>query len=214
MFNESASSCPGTRTNFIFGHRLTPTRAVLVNAGSSPACHVLWVNHPRKSACALFRDQPCLVCTHHRSSANHKCKSALTTLSPSPGACALKCKLGMSSISIRARADPATLSLEGSVQLNMTAPALASAQHQMTHFQRFCQCCDVSWQSGNSIILMFACVSWKGRDPLVTCLMAVDGDVVVRGGWNDYSILRIHSSHWSERPQNSVIRAWQGTFDD
>jgi hypothetical protein len=138
----------------------------------------------------------------------------LLTLSPSPGACALKCKLGMSSISIRARADPATLSLEGSVQLNMTAPALASAQHQMTHFQRFCQCCDVSWQSGNSIILMFACVSWKGRDPLVTCLMAVDGDVVVRGGLNDYSILRIHSSHWSERPQNSVIRAWQGTFDD
>ncbi len=64
------------------------------------------------------------------------------------------------------------------------------------------------WPSGwtpvlasQELILILACVPWQDSYLLVTCLMAVNGDAVVRGGWIYYCILHIHSSHWSERPQ-------------
>ena len=149
----------------------------------------------------LIWDRPCTYCTPLTHNANHIYECALH---------------GLASISERLSADSLARNVikihQSNGWPNQSVPgSLCAAPHdparscsRSTHtalLQHFCQCCETHLHPDHLSIPLSASVPWTGRGPLLPQHIAVGGNEVMWGVWNDRSSLHVKPSHWWIRLQ-------------
>jgi hypothetical protein len=147
----------------------------------------------------LIWDRPCSSCTPLRHSANHRCESAPHRLAPKSESVRTG-TLARNVLTVHQRKGwPCQSGPESHSAARHNAACSCSCSAHTTLLQRLCQCCEVNWHSNHLNIPWSSCVPWKGRNPQLNLQMAVGGDEVVWGGWNNSRRLHVKSSLWSER---------------